>query len=264
MTLISPPARITPEDYVDAPDYFKKFLSFQNPLNEYLRLAMQGRIGIANLAADYASAKLFHGVEQKIANPLTGTGATLLPIDIRCAYAVVNGLGTSSPSFMPSIQWRMCSDGQIGLTALYPLTLSPLRSYLAQAAAVTLTTATASAVASLSLAAGVWALDAIMGLTGNPTGNSALAVIGTSPTGIADIVAGDNEAETPTMPTTIIDQAIVVPGYVVSITTATTYYLKARCLFSAGTLKAYGRLSARPVANPASLFGNVTLKITGG
>jgi hypothetical protein len=49
----------------------------------------------------------------------------------------------------------------------------------------------------------------------------------------------------PSSPTAVADNNIVIPAVRKSISSTTTFYLKTAALFTVGTLKCYGRISAR-------------------
>lgn len=103
-------------------------------------------------------------------------------------------------------------------------------------------------VTSISLTAGDWDISAvIMHALNGATSTACQGFIGT--------VSGNNNtglsyganASAALPPTSVIDVGIAIPNYRVSIASTTTYYLKSLFVFSAGTPKAYGRISARRV-----------------
>jgi hypothetical protein len=59
---------------------------------------------------------------------------------------------------------------------------------------------------------------------------------------------GDNYITTPFASTAAADNGLSIPGYRISLSATTTVYLTAISLFTGGTCKAYGRISATRVA----------------
>jgi hypothetical protein len=119
-----------------------------------------------------------------------------------------------------------------------------VRSTVAQASAITLANGTAANVTSISLTAGIWDVTGVVMFNGNITGTASGASIGTTSNTTGTL--GDNYMLTPTV-STVNDLAVVVPPYRISLTSTTTVYLVAICAFTAGTSKAYGRISATRV-----------------
>lgn len=277
---INQPARAAPEDFADSPDWFKKYLVFQNAFNQASLLATQGNLGIDNFAAQYVSAKLYHGVEQKIANPLALATPPLAPIDVRCASAVVGGLGTSSPSYLPAIQWRVCSDGQIGVTALYPLaeqfgSLVATAGQLLSGAGSTLITFPALATTSIGaniaydgsskLIAGkkglyqVW-YQATFQFNASGTRDAWISVNGSGDYGLQGVFTNTYSAEGTYLSGS--DVLLLNAGDFIQL----VQYANGQSVnINTSVVAAYApRLRMRQLSNDASLFGNVTLKITGG
>lgn len=99
--------------------------------------------------------------------------------------------------------------------------------------------------ASISLTAGDW--DVSVNLLGLPNGatwtqfETGISITsGNSSTGL---VGGDNDSVG--IPGATVNQSICVPTYRMSFSTTTTVYLKYMATYSAGTPKAFGRISAR-------------------
>lgn len=119
-------------------------------------------------------------------------------------------------------------------------------SQLAQASAVSLTTATTANVTSITLPAGDWSIFGLIGFI--PAASTSITVLGSgnSQTSATLDALGTSFAFT---------QAAVVPGAVaqlfpipmdrVLLTQPTTIYLVARSTFTVSTLGAFGVLSAR-------------------
>jgi hypothetical protein len=123
-----------------------------------------------------------------------------------------------------------------------------LSSAIASASAVTLTNNQYNDVTSLALTAGDWDVSAMVMFTGTITGTNFTAGIGTSSGNASTgLVAGDNSISTASISTAASDSGLSVPTWRTSLSASKTYYLKAFGLFSIGTLKAYGRISARRV-----------------
>jgi len=131
------------------------------------------------------------------------------------------------------------------------VSLSPATTRSYNSAGNNLTTSVFSDVAQISLEPGDWDLSAVavFGQLTALTGTRILAFVGT--------VAGDNfngynsgdntVLDLPTMPTVAANCSGSLSGYRVNPTVTTIYYLKARGLFSAGTMNCTGRISARLV-----------------
>ena len=78
-------------------------------------------------------------------------------------------------------------------------------------------------------------------VTGTGTGASIVttsAAVGTQ---------GDNYITSPTVSATNIDYGLSIPSYRILLSSTTTVYLTAVALFTVGTCKAYGRISATRV-----------------
>ena len=122
-----------------------------------------------------------------------------------------------------------------------------VRSSVASASAVTLTTNQYSDVTSVSLTAGDWDVSGMVSFTGGAvTGTQFSAGFGTaSGNSATGLVAGDNLVTTLGAPGVGIDPGMAIPQYRINVSSTTIIYLKAFALFTLGTAKAYGRISAR-------------------
>lgn len=120
-----------------------------------------------------------------------------------------------------------------------------IRATVSQASAVTVTSITQTNVTSISLTAGVWDVSSICAFNGTITGNSFISSISTTSATLG--TPGDNRVDTPTSPITGEDISTVIPAYRILLSTTTTVYLVAYGVYSIGTLKAYGRISATRV-----------------
>jgi hypothetical protein len=122
-----------------------------------------------------------------------------------------------------------------------------VRSYIAYGSRVNLTTTTYTDIASITLGIGTWditsfcAFTELTAITGTYCSSAIGTVAGNNSTGSN---AGDNFVTLPLVPKTV-DVYLAIPNYRVIITTGVqTYYMKALSAFSAGTMAAYGRLTA--------------------
>lgn len=123
-----------------------------------------------------------------------------------------------------------------------------ISSTIAAASRVTITSTQYTDVTSISLTAGDWDVVALTSFEGSVTGTQLGLGIGTaSGNSSTGLVFGDNTLSTTTMPTSNSDIGLSIPSYRVSLSGTTTYYLKVFGTYTVGTLKAYGRISARRV-----------------
>jgi hypothetical protein len=123
-----------------------------------------------------------------------------------------------------------------------------IESTVAQASAVTLTTNSTTNVTSISLSAGIWNVscltmfEAATALVGTVSGCS----ITTSSASNGTI--GNNYIKFPSVAVnSSTDLGLSIPTYRLTLSSTTTVYQTATALFSSGTYKAYGRLSATRV-----------------
>lgn len=119
-------------------------------------------------------------------------------------------------------------------------------SLVAVGSPVSLTTATAANITSLSLTAGDWVCYGSINFAGASATVTARqgSINTTSATQKTDGSEVNNEVATTTATQ---KHAISIPGIRVSIASTTTVYLVATATFSAGTVTGYGRLAARRV-----------------
>lgn len=116
---------------------------------------------------------------------------------------------------------------------------------------VTLSNNTYADVTSISVTSGYWLLTgsiAFYGNGGSVVGTSFAGFFGTA-TGNSNtgIDASKNLTQDINAPTSTTDIINSLPPYIINITSTTTYYLKAYSLFSVGTLKVYGSITARRI-----------------
>lgn len=124
-----------------------------------------------------------------------------------------------------------------------------ISSTIASASAVSLTNNTYADVTSIDLTAGDWDVSAIVvfsgvGVTGTEFGGGIGTASGNSSTGTS---FGDNFADTSNAPTATANPGVSIPTFRISLPSSSTRYLKGFALFSLGSVKAYGRISARRV-----------------
>lgn len=116
-----------------------------------------------------------------------------------------------------------------------------------KASAISLTTNQVTDVGSITVGAGDWDIRAIVGFSGGAvTGTQSLAFIGTAAgNNTTGLDLSLNAAATILVASAVSDITLVLPTYRVDPTTTTTYYLKARSLFTIGSATVYGTLEAR-------------------
>lgn len=119
-----------------------------------------------------------------------------------------------------------------------------IQSTVASGSAVTLTTATAKDVTSITLTPGIWDITGVIQFTGGAiTGTQIICSISTT-SNTLNAATGDATTSSPTVPTAGSDVNCTVPVLRQRISSNTTYYLVARSTFTVGTVTAYGRISA--------------------
>lgn len=122
-----------------------------------------------------------------------------------------------------------------------------ITSVIASGSAVSLTTATAANVTSISLPAGDWDVSGVVDFHPGSTTTTTYLQGGISSTS-ATLGAQDSFfSDTHAIATTSIDAAKVVPTVRLSLSTTTTVYLVAKAGFATSTLTAYGTIRASRV-----------------
>lgn len=120
-----------------------------------------------------------------------------------------------------------------------------LQTIVGRAAAETLTSNVANSIASVTLTAGNWLVYGTIiyqgAVTGTQLRTSVTATTDTDPN-IENSAA--NRCDTPTMPTSNSDVAVVVSPVYVSVTSNTLYYVVASSTHTVGTCKAHGSITA--------------------
>lgn len=109
--------------------------------------------------------------------------------------------------------------------------------------------ATYTTITSIDLTPGVWDISAIIGFNQVTalTGTRIIGLISTTTNSAGASVEGDSQIQSPTIPNGNSNSDLSIPSFRVTPTTATTYYLVGYIAFSAGTAKAFGRISATRV-----------------
>lgn len=120
-----------------------------------------------------------------------------------------------------------------------------VRSFVNSVSTLALTNSVNLNVTSISLTAGVWDISGIVAYTGSPTGTQLQAGISTTSATLIQI--GDATIQDPRMPTSNSDSFLCIPSWRLVITSTTTVYLVALGIFSSGTIRVYGRISATRV-----------------
>lgn len=122
-----------------------------------------------------------------------------------------------------------------------------IESVIGVAGATTLTTGTGTNFTSISLTPGIWDVNLLTMFNGTVTGTLFQSGISVN-SNATGLTLGDNSTESTTPPTAASDVGYVLPSYRISLAATTTYYANVVAVFSVGTLKAYGRISATRVA----------------
>lgn len=192
--------------------------------------------------------------EHSFPNWINARGSSATITYISASTITVNGIATGTltastgtvPSFMV-VGTATNDDAPVYRLGQY------ITSAVPGASAVTLTQSGNPYVdiTSISLTPGDWELHflilyfASVGVVGFSYADGGVGTVtGNDGTGL---IFGDNATEATEPPSTAAANEMSVGGIRVSIATSKTYYLKALAAYSAGTAKAYGRISARRV-----------------
>jgi hypothetical protein len=123
-----------------------------------------------------------------------------------------------------------------------------VKSTVLVASSVTLTNNTYADITSITLTAGDWDVTGVVAFQAAAiTGTQVQGGIGTLSGNATNSVRGSTQFDTATVPTSVTDICHSISPFRAELSGSTTYYLKAYGLFSAGTLKAFGRITARRV-----------------
>jgi len=179
--------------------------------------------------------------------PVTTSGT----ITIAGTLAVANGgTGSTTGLVTQSGIGMVASAGQLlGTNTNNNATAGNVGEYVsstvAGGSAVSLTTGVAANVTSISLTAGDWDISGIIMYTGSASAFTNYN-ISISPTSATQGTLGDTRINVAFTGTTAAsDTGLSIPLVRVSLASTTTYYLVASAGYGAGTLSAYGRISAR-------------------
>ena len=124
-----------------------------------------------------------------------------------------------------------------------------IRSFLDSTSALSLTSGVIKTVTSITLTPGIWDVTAIADFTSpGLTATVMKAAISDTINSFATTVQGDNKLNSNAFPTTGNNAYIVIPAFRINVTATHTWYLVSSCAFTAGSISAYGRLSAVRVA----------------
>lgn len=101
---------------------------------------------------------------------------------------------------------------------------------------------------SISLTAGDWSVDCNIDVLANgaTATNESFGISTTSGNSATGLNSGDNQSSTP-LATVTFDGSGVIPAFRMSLSATTTVYFKYLAVYSAGTPKARGRISARRI-----------------
>lgn len=158
--------------------------------------------------------------------------------------------------------WQDSTVGAISVTTLIPKfvlgalnSTTPPAGYIGEqirsynSSPQNLTTATPLNVTSIAITAGIWDVSGMVQFGGGAiTGTSCAWGIGPNSASFTGTSGGDNQGNTPTVPTANSTLTVSIPSFRVALSTTTTYYLLAQSTFTVGTVTALGRISATRVA----------------
>jgi len=121
-----------------------------------------------------------------------------------------------------------------------------VRATVAQGTPVSLSNGTAADVTSISIGAGTWDISAVIGFTGTSAVATTFTGSVNTTTGTLGTL-GDNSVTVQAASLAINDMSVTIPSWRLT-TASTTVYLVAKSDFGAGTVNAYGRISATRVS----------------
>lgn len=139
------------------------------------------------------------------------------------------------------------TGGLVGVTTVSNATAGNVGEYVkSTASGVSLTSATATNITSISLTAGDWDVSGVACIGGALTVNFSfdMAISTTSATLGTE---GDTDVETSAAPTVNADSCQTIPAVRINVSSTTTVYLVVQVGFGAGTATGRGRISARRV-----------------
>lgn len=118
-------------------------------------------------------------------------------------------------------------------------------SAISQGSAVSLTTATPANVTTIALSIGTWSISALAQFGGSPTVTGPQQVSISTASAVHSTL-GNNSAQSAwaTANFALGNVPVTVPGFVLTVATPTTVFLVSSGVFGAGTMTAYGRITA--------------------
>jgi hypothetical protein len=218
-----------------------------------------------NMNAAIVTVDCQHNTETRVTNPLITKPIAFIPIS---SVAITAFGGQTSNVARPidglPVLNTSRTDGFLGLTVQYAGTPGEsLSAFVPVSSKVGLSTGAGANVTSITVPAGEWDVRGLgvfgVGSGAAPTGtNIALGISVTSATMPVGALSGLQYDEASAMPSGTSNQSLALPGFPISVTSATAYYLVAQSAFSAGTIAAWGSITAtRRKIDPATL-GRVT------
>jgi hypothetical protein len=121
-----------------------------------------------------------------------------------------------------------------------------ITSFINSSSSVSLSTNVVSNITSINLSPGIWNVSGMVVFKGAVGATKNQGSIVTTSATLGD--SGNNLALTPTNPNAASDISLTIPPYRVNATSTMSVYLTAESTFSAGSISAYGSISATRVA----------------
>ena len=212
-------------------------------------IASAGVTGNATTATTLATGRTI-----AISGAVTGTATSFDgSANITIPAVIASGATITSPVLAGTATGLLTSTVIQGVTdgvaAVSGIVGQVVQSTLAVASAVSLTTATAATVTSISLPAGEWYVNGQVDYRAAATTSITILTQGISTTA-ATLGAQDTfsrNVSTAFVPTASNDVGLPIRGQALSLTATTTVYLVANATFTVNTLTAYGTIQARRV-----------------
>lgn len=212
-------------------------------------IASAGVTGNATTATTLATGRTI-----AISGAVTGTATSFDgSANITIPAVIASGATITSPVLAGTATGLLTSTVIQGVTdgvaAVSGIVGQVVQSTLAVGSAVSLTTATAATVTSISLPAGEWYVNGQVDYRAAATTSITILTQGISTTA-ATLGAQDTfsrNVSTAFVPTASNDVGLPIRGQALSLTATTTVYLVANATFTVNTLTAYGTIQARRV-----------------
>ncbi len=184
-------------------------------------------------------------IDSSASNPLNGTGTINFANVAYLRTQNTNNVTTKTLYLVDGENYKGISNNTSPATTCIGQTQ---RAVILKASATTLTNNTPKTVQSVACQAGIWDVSGVISFTGLTTGTFQQASLSTVTNTLG--TAGDNMVGAAFTSSTAGDISLIVPSYRINVASGSsqTMFLVANCVFSAGTVKAYGRISARRVA----------------